>query len=50
MDKLNTTIAQALDFNRTDAAPATAEARSEVRALDDSELVYVGGGDSIPTW
>ncbi len=50
MDKFNTTIAQALDLNSTDATPATAEVRGDVRALEDNELVYVGGGDSIPTW
>ena len=50
MDKLNTTIAQVIDFNAIEAIPAATEARSEVRALEENELVFVGGGESIPTW
>jgi hypothetical protein len=26
------------------------ESRSEIRLLDDFELVLAGGGDSVPSW
>ncbi len=49
MDTNKAAIAQLIDFTNTDNTLAQ-EARKEVRALEDLELVLVGGGESIPNW
>ena len=38
------------DSGDQDQASRTPEARSDIRLLDDFELVLAGGGDGIPSW
>lgn len=50
MDMNKIAIAQPTDLTNTDAIPSPTDVRSEVRSLEEMELVFVGGGESIPNW
>ncbi len=49
MDTNKIAVAQLIELTNTEAALAQ-DARKDVRALEDLELVMVGGGESIPNW
>jgi hypothetical protein len=38
------------DAAEQEQAKRAPEARSEIRLLDDFELVLAGGGDGVPSW